>query len=501
MTCIPVETSLKKRSVQGVLWNAFGSYSHKGLQIVVSAILSRLLSPQDYGIMAMVLVLSGFMSIFPEAALIPAIVQHQDLDNKDLSSICWFGLCLGFLMFLIMAGCSPYIALFYKTPILRPVATVMGLTFLFQAPGEIPLALLQRQLNFKSISFIRLISALCAAIVAVYLALTGAGYWALVIQHIVYAACCGLLFFYAAKWLPAFSFQLKSIQKVFRYSTDITSFSAINYWARNADNILIGKFWGSSMLGYYSHAYNLMLAPLCLINQVINPVLHSALARIQENRVQVRVAFLQVVKYISMVCFPLVIVQAFLAPEIVQTLWGKQWSPCIRVFRILSSVGLVQPVVSSTDIVFQACNRTDMLLKIGTINAIAICAGIVSGLSWGMSGVAIGYSIGYGMIVVPTLYAAISVVLGGSLQELFAVVAWPALMAACAGLSLAVWNRLFRGMLPAFFHAAGGGACAGAVSLMVLGIFDRPSLSELSSSIMPSKSEERNDTGTERIYS
>ena len=472
------EASLKKRTARGIFWNAFGRYSNLVLQIAVSAILARLLSPKDFGIVAMVLVLSGFMSIFFDAALSPAIVQYDDLDNKDLSGICWFSISLGVGMFLFMAVCSPYIALFYNTPALQPVAVAMGLIFIFQSLGSVPLALLQRKMDFRSINLIRLICAFLAAACAVYLALTGAGYWALVVQNILYIAGCSLLFFYAAKWLPSFAFQLKSIKRIFKYSKDLTLFSAINYWARNADNLLIGKFWGTAMLGYYSHAYNLMSYPLSLITQVITPVLHPALASIQENKSHMRAAYLQVLKYISISSFPAMVVLSLLAPEIVRTLWGNQWTACVPVFQILSIVGLVQPIVSTSGCVFQACDRTGIHLKLGIINSVIICAGIAAGLTWGMTGVAIGYSIGYGIIILPTMYVVISVVLEGSLKELFAVIAKPALMTACVGLSLVMWNRFLRGILPGPLHLLGGTAVAAIVFLIALGVMDRPFLSE-----------------------
>lgn len=465
--------SLGTETSKGVLWTGFGRYTNQVLRIAVSAVLSRLLTPKDFGIVAMVLVFSGFLSVFSDAGLASSVIQFREFKKRELSTFFWLGLFIGVLLSVGFAAAAPYIANFYSLPPLRAVAAVIGWGFLLSAIEAVPAGLLQRQMRFKAIALIQATSAFAASIFAIVMALRGAGYWALVVQLLLSKALISVLLFVIASWYPRFKFDTVIVKRIFGYSGNLTLFNTINYWARNLDNLLIGRFLGSNALGYYNRAYTLMLLPLSMLTSVIGTVLHPALSSIQNDVPRMYRAYLKVLKFIATLCFPLMVVLGLMAPEFVHTLWGGQWDASVPVFQILCIVGAIQSVVSTTGDVFKACNRTDLLFKVGGVGVAILCAGIVIGLPWGITGVAIGYSVAYVIIVIPIMYIVLSRLFGGALRDLFHVLRNPLLIAGGVGVIVSLWNILVRGMLIPPLHFIFGSALALLVYFSLLYLMDR----------------------------
>jgi O-antigen/teichoic acid export membrane protein len=471
-------SSLLRTASRSVLWTAIGKASNSLISLLVTALLTRLLTPADFGIVAMVVVISGFLNIMAEAGVSTAVVQKRDLQPDALSTLFWAGLALG----LLAAGClalgSPLIARFFGEPRLTPVVALLSMSFVFLAMGRIPNGLLERSFRFQQLATAEVISAVLSGVIGIVLARAGAGYFALVAQTLVSGFLNASLRLWFARFRPRLVFDWAALKAVSGYSGGVTAFTAINYWARNLDKALIGRALGAAELGFYGRAYALMLYPLEGITGVINPTLHPLLSAMQGDPERMTRAYVKVLRLVATLALPAMCILGTLAPEIVHTVWGKQWDPSVRVFAILCFVGSVQPIGSTFGAVFLATNRTRLLALVGFVNSVIMMAGIAVGVRYGIQGVALGYSVAYGAIFLPTMYLVVTVLLSGTVRDITGVFAAAGATALPVLLGLLGFNHVLRGAMPEALHLALGIALGVALWLGAFAVLDRPLLRE-----------------------
>lgn len=414
-----------KKLIKATIWSASGVYTNRFLSLGVAAVLSRLLTPEDFGTIAMITVVSGFMSIFADVGLSSAAIQFRDLEKRDHQTMFTLSLILGLFFALLLIGSSSYVATFFHNPDLKLVAMVMALSFPFSAMGIIPRGLLRRDMRFREISVVSIVVALCTGLIGIVMAFTGWGYWSLVAQTLTNCFLSSCCFMYLARLTPVPRWDIQVIKKIFGYSGNLTLFSMFNYWARNLDNLLIGKFLGSTSLGYYNRAYQLMMLPLSMLTGVLVPVLHSALAEKQNDIPSMYRGYIKVVKMIGLISIPSMTYAVILSPELIHVIWGDQWEQTIPVFAILGLNGLFQPIMSTTGTVFLARNKADWLFKCGIVSTVLLCLGILLGLPFGIIGVAIGYTIASNLWTIPLMYLVFVKLLEGRFFDFLLAVKKP----------------------------------------------------------------------------
>lgn len=470
--------SLRKVATRSVLWTALGKASNTVISLGVTAVLTRLLTPADFGIIAMVVVISGFLNIMAEAGVSTAVVQKRDLDERALASLFWVSLGLACVTAAVLAVISPLVAFFFAEPRLTPVVAMLSVSFVFLALGRIPNGLLERSFRFRELAAAEVIAAAASGAVGVTLAIAGFGYYALVWQTLVSGFANAVLRIAFARFRPRLVFDRAALRGVGTYSSGVTAFTAINYWARNLDKALIGRALGAAQLGFYGRAYALMLYPLEAINGIINPSLHPLFSAMQDDLARMTRAYLKIIRLVATIAFPVMSILGTLAPEVVQTVWGPGWAPSVEIFSILCFVGAVQPISSTFGAVFLARNRTRMLAVVGLINSTIMMAGIAIGVRFGIRGVAFGYSIAYGAIFLPTMYVVVARLLGGSASDIVRVFWRAGVPAVPVLLSLLAFNGQFRGALPVAVHLLLGVGLGVAVWFGAVLLLDRELLKE-----------------------
>jgi len=391
--------SIRKTLSSGIFFTALAKYSNIFLSILIGAILARLLSPEEFGIVAIVTVFVTFFSLLSDFGLGPAVVQNRNLSNEDIKSIFSFSILLGVLLASLFFGAAPFIANFYEEPKLINISRLLSLAILFHSLQIIPKALNRKQMRFKQIGIISVSVQMVSGVFAITLAFYGFSYNALVLKSIF----DGLVTFIAFYWLSPIKITLRlkmsSIRKIARFSFFQFMFSFINYFSRNADNLLIGKYFSSAALGYYDKSYRLMMMPVANLTHVFTPVLLPVFSNYQSNQKAVYKAYQEVVKLLALIGFPLSVFLFFTAPEIINILYGIKWAQSIPVFKLLALTVGIQIVLSSTGSIFQAVNRTDLLFYSGFLSAIFMVSGIAYGVFIGKS----LESIGYGLIIAFTI--------------------------------------------------------------------------------------------------
>lgn len=414
-------------AIKATIWSAFGVYTNRFLALGIAAVLSRLLSPEDFGIIVMVTVISGFMSIFADAGIGSAVVQFRDLNVKEHQSLFSLSLLLGLALAGLLAFGSSFVAVFFDNSDLQLVAAVMALAFPCSTLGIVPRGLLQRDMRFREVAVVNVAAAFVAGLIGIVMAITGWGYWALVAQTLANSFLSSLAFLFLARLAPVPRWEFTVVRKIFGYSGNLTLFSMINYWARNLDNLLIGKFIGSAPLGFYSRAYQLMMLPLSMLTSVITPVLHSALAEKQNDIPAMYRGYKKVIRLIALVSIPGMSFAVIMAPELIRVVWGDQWDQTIPIFAILGLNGLFQPIMSTTGTVFLARNKAHWLFRCGVISTILFCTGIALGLPYGIVGVAAGYTIASNMFVLPLMFFIFVKLLHGKFMDFAKAIQFPCL--------------------------------------------------------------------------
>jgi O-antigen/teichoic acid export membrane protein len=383
---------LKQQTISGVKWSGFARGSQQIIQFIIAVILARLLMPEDFGILAMAIVFTGLIAVFNDFGIGSAIIQKQDLTENDLSSIFWLNVSIGIVTSLLTVIISPLIAAFYEKEILSQLLSLMALGFFFTSLSTVQQSLLIREMNFKKISMFEITSTVFSGIVAISLAYFGYGVWSLVWQGLTATIVMVLLLWLTSQWRPKFTFHVQSIKSVLGFSLNLLGFSTINYFSRNVDYLLIGKFLGAEPLGYYTLAYRLMLYPLENISAVVSRVLFPAFSTIQNDNARFRDAYLKTTRYIAFVTFPMMFGLFAVTNEFILTIFGPKWEQTIFLLKILCFIGMLQSIGTTVGQIYLAKGKTDWMFKWGLFTTVVTVLFISVGLHWGLKGVAIAYA-------------------------------------------------------------------------------------------------------------
>ena len=297
--------NLKSQLFSGVFYTALAKYSGVVISLVVAGVLARLLSPDDFGIVAIATVIIAFFNLFTDMGVSPAIVQHKTLTREELSDIFSFTVWTGIGISALFFAASWLIAGYYNSDILRTLCQLLSVNLFFASATIVPGALFYRNKEFKFIavrSFVIQISAGAAAVTA---ALCGAGLYALIINPIVSSILIFAISYQRYPQRLRLTLGLTVLRKIFSYSAYQFLFNVINYFSRNLDKLLIGKYMGMSDLGYYEKSYRLMMLPLQNITQVITPVMHPIFSDFQDDKGKLATSYERILRFLAFIGLPL----------------------------------------------------------------------------------------------------------------------------------------------------------------------------------------------------
>jgi PST family polysaccharide transporter len=391
--------SLKQSAVSGVRWSLVAQIVRQIMQFLTTAVLARLLSPSDFGLVGMATVITGFISIFNDLGTSAAIIQRKQISDSLVSTIFWVNVIIGLLASLILLVCSPLVAIFYREPRVTEVLRVLALTFIISGFSIAHKAILEKKIAFRILAKIEIISVILGSITGISSAFLGLGVWSLVVQTLVFVSSTSILLWLTSQWKPQFVFCVNDLREVSSYSLNLTGFSVFNYFVRNADYILIGRFLGSQDLGYYTLAYRLMLYPLQNVSSVIGRVMFPVLSQFQDDNVKFRSVYLKAIATISLIVFPLMTGLCVLAEPFILVVFGQQWRPVIILLIILSPLGMIQSLATTVGNIYNAKGRTDWLFIWGIVTGFLAIIAFIIGLHWGIIGVASAYAIYYIFLV------------------------------------------------------------------------------------------------------
>ena len=367
-------------------------------------VLGRLLRPADYGLIGMVAVVTGFVSMFKDLGLSLATVQKEEITSEQVSTLFWVNVALSVGVGLVTVALAPAVAWFYGAPQLRAVTAVYAIGFLFGGLTVQHEALLHRQMRFAAQVACEMAALIVTITVTITLAWRGAGYWALVAGHLTTSFVYMAGIWSVCRWRPGRPGRMSSVRSLLHFGGNLTGFGVVNYFARNLDNLLIGRVWGSQQLGLYAKAYQLLTLPIDQINSPITTVAIPALSRLNDSPERYRRAYLRIIEKIAVLTMPAIALLIGTADLVVRVVLGPQWTEAGHIFAALGVAALIQPITNTTGWLFISQARTPDMFRYGLVASTFIVTAIIVGLPWGAFGVAAVYALVWVTIITPMLF-------------------------------------------------------------------------------------------------
>lgn len=397
---------LRQKSVRGGMVTMASQAISIAIQLASTVILARLLSPDDYGIIAMVMAITAFAGIFRDLGLSSAAVQKKDLTRAQQSNLFWLNVAMGTVLTAIVAAASPLVAWFYGQPELTLVTIALSFTFVIGSLGTQHGARLVREMQFGRRAVATIAGSIAGLTTSVTLALQGFAYWALVWGLLSAAITTTVLLFILSPFRPALFSRNAGIREMLGFGANVTVFELVNYFHRNLDNVLIGKFWGAEALGLYSRAYQLLMFPITAIRGPINAVAFPAMSRLQNQPDAYRAYYRRVTQLLAFVSMPITAFLFVASAPIIEFLLGREWLGVSPLFSLLALTAFIQPVAGLRGMVLLSSGQSRRYVQWGIFNAVCVSIGFLVGVRWGGVGVAVAYAIVNYAILYPSLLLA-----------------------------------------------------------------------------------------------
>jgi PST family polysaccharide transporter len=383
----PRVASFGKAAANGATWLGAAQVVRIALTFASTAIIARVLAPDDYGVIAMVGPILALIMIFQDLGLGTAAIQAESISRAQSNALFWLNMLAsaGLALFLVLL--SPAIGWFYGDVRAGDVAAVLGIGLLVSGSGLQHAALLSRELRFAWLGIIEIAGLLVTYGTSIALAIYLRSYWALVIGTLAGSLAQNLFYWYASPFRPAWP-SLRGIGSIARFGGHLTGFGLLNFFVRNLDDVLVARFAGASAAGLYDRSYRLMMMPLQNINGPINRILQPILARLRDEPDRYRRIFAMTMRGSMLAIAPGVAVAALLSERLMPWLLGAKWTEAGPIFFWLGLTGLVQPISNLTGLLFVSTGRGAEMMRWGVVSAIITIAAFAIGIQWGAVGIA-----------------------------------------------------------------------------------------------------------------
>ena len=381
--------SLTHQTVSGLLWTFYGKGAYALLQMVILAILARLVSPTDFGVVSAALIVIGLSTIMSQVGLAPALVQRSHLERRHIDSAFLVSLLLGLGLGAVIWLGAPLAARFFRIDGVTPVLRALGWLFPLQGLATVAESLVQRDLRFRWLANVDVISYGAGyGAVGIPAALLGWGVWALVAGQLAHNAFKTAILLYGRPPHLRGRLDLGALRDLMYFSGGFTIARVANQVAQQGDYLVVGRFLGATQLGYYGRAYNLMSAPAAGIGTVLDAVLFPVMARVQHEARRLAAAYRRGIALITLVVLPPSVVLVLLAPEVVHVVLGPRWTPMVVPFQILGAGMLFRTGAKLGDSLTRATGAVYRRAWRQIVYAGMVVGGAVAGQHWGITGVA-----------------------------------------------------------------------------------------------------------------
>jgi len=358
------EESLKKRAVKGGIWSGIEQFSNKFIQLVFTIILARMLTPEDYGVVALTIVFFSIAFVLIDSGFATALIRKPDKNDKDLSTCFFFNITVAVVVYVFLFWGAPLIAVFYSQPVLVPVIRVSGIALIIKSLYIVQDAQFQYNVDFKSLAKISLTSSVLSGIIGVIMAYWGLGVWSLVLQNISQNIITLSMQWVISKWRPMLVFSRESFRYLINFGSKLTFSYLIGVIYENLSSVVIGKFYHSSQLGFYNRAETIGRMPAANITALLQRVSFPIFSIIQDDNERLSLNFRRCIRLSVFFCFPVMLGLSALATPIIRLLLTEKWDGCIYYLQIMCFSFMFYPIHALNLNLLQVKGRSDLFLKL-----------------------------------------------------------------------------------------------------------------------------------------
>ncbi len=358
-----IEQSLRSQTARGVLWSTVERFSVQGVQFLLSFVIARQLSPSDYGLIAMLAIFMALAQMFVDAGFSNALIQKQQRTDADFSTVFYFNIVVGIMLYGLIVACAPLISNFYDQPQLKDIIVFVGLNFIITAFGAVQRAKLTIALDFRRQAYISFAAVVTSGALAVYMAYKGYGVWTLVAQGLVSNTVNTVLLWLTTQWRPKFVFSIASFKDLFGFGSKILVGGFIHALYTNLYTLIIGKCFSPAQLGLFTRAQHTTQIPSLQLTAVLIRVTYPVECRLQNDNTKLADAFYLFVTLTAFGLFPLMVGLAVLAEPLVRLVLTEKWIDCVPLMQILCFAYMFDPVMRMNWDILNVKRRSDYSLK------------------------------------------------------------------------------------------------------------------------------------------
>lgn len=379
-----MKESLTKKAANSVLWSAVERLSAQSIQFVLTIIIARLVTPSDYGLIAMLGIFLAIAQTFIDSGFTNALIQKQDRTEVDFSTVFYFNIVVGVVVYGLLYVASPAIAGFYEEPKLVLVTRVIGLSVAINSFAVVQRAKLTISLNFKKQALVSLLSVIVSGVGGVYLAYRGYGVWAIVFQVLMNNLLTTSFLWWVTRWRPLARFSWKSFHTLFGFGSKLLLSGLLHTIYTNLYNIVIGKKFSPADLGYYNRAYTMAYFPSNNISNIITRAIYPIQCSIQHDTDRLRSSFLQYIRMAGYAVFPLMIGVCVLAKPLILLILTDKWEPMIPLLQIMSIAYMWDTIQVINNNMLNVKGRSGYYLRAEILKKIVAVAILVATIPWGI---------------------------------------------------------------------------------------------------------------------
>ena len=383
------DNELKSKVVSGLLLKYIERIGVQGVQFIVSVILARLLTPEDYGIVAIISVFISISNVFIQSGFNSSLVQKKIVSEVDISSAFFLSLATAILIYILLFFTAPWIAKSYSQPILIPAIRILSIVLIFNSVNAIQNALVVRAMAFKKSLYANIAGILAQGIVGIAMALNGYGVWSLIFSQLSGQIAVCAAFAFVVHWKPIRVFSIDSIKAIYGFGSKIMVAEFLNYLFRYGYSLIIGKAYDSATLGYYNRAYSFPDIVTKNIDTTIATVMLSAFSSKQDDLIKIHDMLSRTIKTSTFFMFPVLFGMAIVAKPLIQILLTEKWLPCVPYLQLNCILFLFTPL-HIFDQAITAIGRSDKLLKLGIIKKLITVISLIITVPIGVEAMIIG---------------------------------------------------------------------------------------------------------------
>ena len=376
--------SLRHKTIHGVGWSFIDNISSSGITFLVGLVLARLLTPEEYGVMAMIAIFIAISNSIIDSGFSNALIRKTRIERVDYNTVFYFNLTVSVLIYVILYLAAPAISIFFKESVLLEVIRVIGWVLIINALAIIPRTQFIRNVDFKTQTKVSLVSSISSGVIGIGMALGGMGVWSLVGQQLSRQFLNTLFLWIYSKWHPVWEFSTKSFKELFGFGSKLLFSGLLDTIYKNIYYIVIGRFYTSAQLGQYTRAEQFNMIFSSNLTSVVQRVSYPVLSSIQEEPERLREAYRKVIKITMLITFACMLGLAAVAKPLILILIGEKWLPAVYFLQIICFSGMLYPLHAINLNILQVKGRSDLFLKLEIIKKIIAVGPIVVGIVYGI---------------------------------------------------------------------------------------------------------------------